>query len=52
MKEYLAQKPEFQHLQGIDPYYQDYDGHEDEEVVIEFWHQVIYEYSYFVTSEF
>ena len=44
-KEYLASKVEFNSIEAIDPYYKEYDGHEDEEVVIEFWKQTVYEYS-------
>ena len=33
-KEYIAQKEEFKSLESIDPFYKEYDGHQDEEVVI------------------
>ena len=48
-KEYIAQKVEFSSLESIDPFYKEYDGHEDEEVVIEFWKQTIYEYCFAVS---
>ena len=42
--DYIGQKPEFQSEESLDPFYKQYDGHEDEEVVIEFWKQCLYEY--------
>lgn len=40
---------EFSSEESLDPYYKEYDGHDDEEVVIEFWKQTIYEYSFAVS---
>lgn len=48
----MLDRPEFKSVDGIDPYYKEYDGHEDKEYVIEFWKQVIYEYSFAVSFDF
>lgn len=39
-------------MQGIEPYFTEYDGKEDEEEMIQFWRQVIYEFTYAVSFEF